>query len=90
MNRMIFVTAAVIGTLAAGTAFAGERCNVPKADWQPREALQQKLEDAGWQVKRIKTEDGCYEAYALDGKGRRVEAYFHPQTLEAVKTRIEG
>jgi len=60
------------------------------AEWQPREALQQKLQAAGWNVKKLKTEDGCYEAYAIDDKGRRVEAYFDPKTLETVKVKVEG
>ena len=38
----------------------------------------------GWDVRSIKTEDGCYEAYAIDAKGKRVEAYFNPQTFERV------
>ncbi|MBL8583403.1 MAG: PepSY domain-containing protein, partial [Rhizobiaceae bacterium] len=55
------------GTTLAGSAFAAEKCDVPMAEWQPREALQSKLETDGWKVRTIKTEDGCYEAYAIDG-----------------------
>lgn len=56
----------------------------PRDTWQAPEILQQKLEDAGWTVRRIKEDGGCYEVYALDEQGERVEAYFHPQTLEPV------
>ena len=56
-------------------------------EWQPREALQKKLESEGWKVRRIKTEDGCYEAYALDSNGHRVEAYFDPKSLEMLKNK---
>lgn len=81
----IGLIAALIGTLAlAGTAHAGEKCDVPRAEWQPREALAGKLKDMGWDVRSLKTEDGCYEVYAVDAKGEKVEAYFNPKTLERV------
>lgn len=69
--------------LASASAFASDdaHCTAPMSEWQPRENLQQKLEAEGWKVKRIKTEDGCYEAYAFDKNGHRVEAYFDPKTL---------
>jgi hypothetical protein len=84
MKRTVFATLILFGTLSATSAFAGDRCDVPSSDWQPADALQQKLEADGWEVKRIKTEDGCYEAYALDKDGRKVEAYFDPKTFEQV------
>jgi hypothetical protein len=59
------------------------------SEWQPPEALQQKLSEDGWDVKRIKTEDGCYEAYAIDEQGRQVEAYFDPKTFDVVELKIE-
>jgi sulfoxide reductase heme-binding subunit YedZ len=37
-------------------------------------------------VRRIKVDGGCYEVYALNDKGQRVEAYFHPVTFENVAT----
>jgi hypothetical protein len=33
-------------------------------------------------VRSIKSEDGCYEAYATDAQGNKVEAYFNPKTLD--------
>ena len=44
------------------------------------------LVEKGWEIRRIKVDGGCYEVYALNEKGERVEAYFHPQTLEPVPT----
>ncbi|ESR23967.1 hypothetical protein N177_2736 [Lutibaculum baratangense AMV1] len=84
------ITTLVLGTIGAGTAMASEeRCNAPMSDWQPREALQQKLEQEGWKVRRIKTDDGCYEVYGFDKDGRRMEAYFDPKTFEIVVERDE-
>ncbi len=90
MKRTLLATVVALGTVGGATAgLASDGCNVPMADWQPREALQQKLEADGWQVNRIKTDDGCYEAYAIDDAGRRVEAYFNPQTFEVVQLEVE-
>ena len=38
----------------------------------------------GWDVRSLKTEDGCYEVYAVDAKGSKIEAHFNPKTLERV------
>ncbi|MBZ9557859.1 MULTISPECIES: PepSY domain-containing protein [unclassified Modicisalibacter] len=67
-----------------GTALAGERCDVPQDQWQPQAALEKKLTAMGWEIKRIKHEEGCYEVYALDAEGQRREVYFDPATLESV------
>ena len=50
MKRTLLTTALVLGIMGAGTAFASDddRCDVKMVDWQPVEALQQKLEADGW------------------------------------------
>lgn len=86
----IFFAAAAVNIVLAGAALASDKCNVPMTDWQPREALQTKLEGEGWKVRSIKTEDGCYEAYAINAKGEKVEAYFDPKSLATVDMKIEN
>lgn len=54
--------------------------------WQSQEKLTAMLKAKGWEVRNVKVDGGCYEVYALDEKRERVEAYFHPVTLERVKT----
>jgi len=56
----------------------------PRESWQAEDKLAASLKEKGWQVRRIKEDGGCYEVYALDEKGLRVEAYFHPRTLAPV------
>ncbi len=87
--KRILMTAAVLG-LAAGAAYAGDTCSVPKAEWQPEQALRQKLEGAGWKINRVKIDDGCYEVYGTDDKGQRAEAYFDPKSLDPVNSRDDG
>jgi len=62
----------------------------PESGWQSTEVLEKQLTDKGWTVRRIKVDGGCYEVYALDEKGERVEAYFHPVTLEPVPLESES
>ena len=60
----------------------------PQSGWQSEEKLEKLLADKGWQVRRIKEDGGCWEVYALDDKGQRVEAYFHPVTLASVPAKL--
>lgn len=89
MMRVLLVTA-VLCLIGSGAAFAGERCSVPKAEWQPEQALRQKLEGAGWKINRIKIDDGCYEVYGFDADGQRAETYFNPKSLNPVNTKSDG
>jgi len=87
MRLPAFILAA---TVFASPAFATglATCDSgPQEGWQSQEKLQKMLTDKGWQVRRIKVDGGCYEVYALNEKGERVEAYFHPKTLDAVPTK---
>ncbi len=54
--------------------------------WQPQEKLEKMLLERGWKIRRVKEDGGCFEVYAFDEKGDRVEAYFHPKTLDLVPT----
>ncbi len=89
MKNTLFAAILAGLTLSASLATANEGCSAPAVEWQSVEALKSKLEGAGWTVKRIKTEDGCYEAYATDEQQHRVEAYFDPKTLAMVKMKRE-
>ncbi len=88
MKHPILLSTILIVALS-GSALADQRCNVPLAEWQPREALQQKVEAEGWKVTRIKTDDGCYKVSAVNDKGDRYEAKIDPGSLKIMKVSIE-
>jgi hypothetical protein len=72
----------------AGNAWAhgGVKCTtLPKEQWKPHTELLAKLAKEGWQVRRMEVTDSCYEVYAKDPKGNRVEAFFNPVTFERVE-----
>jgi hypothetical protein len=76
---------AIPAVFASGSAFADSNlCNVPASDWKPKAELQARLEQTGWKIKRIKTDEGCYEVYGFDKQGTKKEAYFDPKTLALV------
>ncbi|NBR28645.1 MAG: PepSY domain-containing protein [Betaproteobacteria bacterium] len=72
---------------AAGATGLATCDSGPESGWQPQEKLTKLLTDKGWQVRRIKIDGGCYEAYVITDKGERQEAYFHPVTLAPVPTK---
>ena len=81
--------AATLGLALPGSAAATGLAtweSGPRNGWQAPEKLEKQLTDQGWKVRRIKEDGGGYEVYALDDKGQRVEAYFHPVTFEPVPT----
>ena len=85
---MVSVIATMPFQIAGATGLATCESGSPDT-WQPKEKLSAMLKAKGWEVRNVKVDGGCYEVYALDDKGERVEAYFHPVTLERVKTAAE-
>ena len=76
--------------LVIAPAFAGgDDCTDPVTDWRPKEQLRQKVEAKGWEVKRIKVDDGCYEIKGYDRKGHEIEAKFSPASFEVIEFEIK-
>ena len=69
---------------AALPAWAGDDCDVPIQRWQSRAAVRQMAADKGWELQRLKIDDGCYEVRGRDAEGRRFKAKLDPETLEPV------
>lgn len=71
--------------LAAAPTLADDDCEAPIQEWQSREAVHQMAATQGWQVQRLKIDDGCYEIRGTDAQGRTFKASIDPQTLRVVK-----
>ena len=76
--------ALVLG-LAALPTWADDDCNAPLQRWQSREAVRQMAAQRGWQIQRLKIDDGCYEIRGTDRQGRSFKAKIDPETLKVVK-----
>lgn len=76
-------------SLCSAVAQAEVECRDPVDKWQPQQQLRQKLEQKGWQVRRIKVDDNCYEVKALDHQGNKIEARFGPAKLDILELELE-
>ena len=81
---------ALSASLAVVPALAGDDCDVPVERWQSRDAVRQMAASRGWQVQRLKIDDGCYEIRGRDAQGRTFKAKLDPQTLRVVKMKLRN
>jgi hypothetical protein len=95
MSRKLSAAALLAAAMAAAPLHVSNATGLatcdsgPQEGWQSQDKLTAMLKEKDWQVRNVKVDGGCYEVYAIDDKGERVEAYFHPVTLERVKTANE-
>lgn len=97
--RMIFaasIATFAIAAMASGPVLAdddddsGAKCGISdKAAWMSIADITARAEATGLQVRKVETDDGCYEVYGIDEQGQRVEAYLHPVSGAVVKTEID-
>jgi len=90
----IAVAAAVLVSAAlSAPAFATGKMSCeagPQSGWKTRAELEASLVKQGWAVKKSKVDGGCYEVYGTTPEGDRVEAYFHPVSLEKLLVSRRG
>ena len=97
MNRNFLKAAtlkaiALSAVLAAAPAYAsddeGKGCgNAPRDQWMSVDAVEAKGVAMGYEVRRVKEEDGCYELYAIDKNGAKTELYMNPVTGDVVRSK---
>ena len=81
IGSVLLVAAGQAGATGLATCESGDQ-----SSWKSEEALKKQLTAKGWRVRRIKIDGGCYEVYAINDKGDRVESYFHPVTFKHILT----
>lgn len=85
MNRYAMILALAATPLVTLAAHASSSCgNAPESTWLSQAEIEAKATAQGYKVRQIKIEDGCYEMYAIDKDGKKVEAYLNPVTAEVV------
>lgn len=92
MTHLFLLRCAVLGlslSLATLPVWADDDCDAPLARWQSREAVRQLAARQGWQIQRLKIDDGCYELRATNAQGRSFKAKLDPETLKVIKMKIE-
>ena len=86
-TRCVRLEAAVVAALAL--AALGVDGGVPDLTRRVRRAVQQLAESKGWTVRRIKTDDGCYEIKGRNAAGDEIEVKVNPATLEIIEIETE-
>ncbi len=86
MKRIIALSLAILaGTATTTLATSSEISGTPDA--AVVEQIKTNLADQGYEVRKVKTEDGMYEAYAMKD-GEKFEIYFD-KDLNVVKTKSD-
>lgn len=89
VSTLILLSAAALASPAFATGAI--KCQAgPQSGWKSQDTLKAKLTKEGWQVRKSKVDGGCYEVYGTTPEGDRVEAYFHPVTLEKLYVARRG
>ena len=87
----IAFAAALITVLApAGAALADDDAacgKTPRDQWMSEDDIKARAVELGYEVRSVDTEDGCYEVYAVDRNGARLEVYFNPVTGALVNSK---
>ncbi len=78
------VSAPAMAATATPPAPAVTCSTAPAAQFKPEADLTAKLTAEGLNVLQIKVEKGCYEVYAKDTAGKKVNSAFNAETLEMV------
>ncbi len=80
-----------LAVFLSSSAMAGDDdCYVPMSQWQSRSVAILWAESNGWQVHRVKIDDGCYELYGLDENEMEFEVKINPSTFEIIEFEYES
>ena len=92
ISTLILGAAASVALASAPASATGViTCKAgPQSGWKSQQILTTQLKKEGWVVRKSKIDGGCYEVYGTTPEGNRVEAYFHPVTLEKLYVARRG
>ena len=82
ITRNTVVALCLLG--GAAPALATECTTAPMEQWMKPEQVHKLLTEQGYDVRKVKVEDSCLEAYALKD-GKRMEIYLDPVSGKIVK-----
>lgn len=83
MRKFLILSGLLVSVAATGQAQASERAacgNAPRDQWMSTDAVKAKVAALGYDVRRVKEEDGCLEVYAIDKNGAKAELYLNPMS----------
>jgi hypothetical protein len=84
MIRVLAIAGLAVLVVTPSFAASSVCSSAPASKFQPKTKLESMLKSAGMRVKLIKTEKGCYEVYAVDKAGKKVNVAYNAETLKKV------
>mgnify|MGYP000935953076 CR=1 FL=1 len=69
---------------ATASTYAGECTDRPKSEWQSTDEIKAPFEAQGYAVGKVKNGGSCYEVYARDTDGNKVELFVNPVDASVV------
>ncbi len=87
MNKTAAALLLALAALSPVAASATDLCTVPQDQWMSEDQIRARAAELGYDVRQVKVEDGCYEIYAIDKAGSKIEAYLDPATAAVVKVK---
>lgn len=85
--KTMLISLAAIFALSAGAAQADDdyQCRgIAEAKRLSASAIEDKAKGMGINVRKVETDDGCYEVHAIDMNGDDFEIYMHPETAKVI------
>lgn len=80
--------ALAVGALSLGAAhastYAGQCTDRPKSEWMNTADVKARIQSQGYSVGKVKTGGSCYEVYAKDKGGQKVELFVNPVDARVV------
>ncbi|MBS0316051.1 MAG: PepSY domain-containing protein [Proteobacteria bacterium] len=74
----------VLSLGAFASTYNGECTDQPKSKWMSTADVKARFEAQGYSVGRVKTGGSCYEVYAKDKGGQKVELFVNPVDASVV------
>jgi len=84
MNTRTIIAIAALALMSGSALASSDKCNEPKDKWMSMDDAKAKVVAMGYEVRKLKVEDGCYEAYAIKDS-KKYELYMNPVTAEVVE-----
>lgn len=69
---------------AYASTYDGECTDRPKSEWMSTDAVKASFEAKGYRVGKIKVDGSCYEVYAKDKDGKKIELFVNPVNAAVV------
>ena len=90
MYRTFVVTGLALLIAGPSVAASGSCSTAPSSQFKPKATLEAQLTSEGLKVRQIKVENGCYEVYAVDKSGKKVNLAYNAETLEKLDNAEAG